>query len=416
MSIRASLWKLALGLMAAALALGSCGNDQQAKASGGGALRIGMLLALTGPGTAVGNPLAAGAQVWVDSLNAEKGGIAGKHKVELVLRDIRGGPATAVQAYNGLKREVVMFNVFGTAEMKALLPQLERDRGAALPTSLDADWIREPNLIPIGVPYQIEAINILDYYRQVEAEHRGRTVCAMGDNGPAGAAALEGVHFATRELGLHFAETAHFSTGDQEFTAQINQLQGGGCNAIVLVASPTDTARILSAAIQSRFSPRWLGLAPTWAASLANSPLKDYLKANYWLVHEGAQYGDMTIPGMPDFLARLKRHPPTLEVAKGDARLINGYAIGQVMTTLLEQAAKDGDLSKQGILRAITRVGTVSFGGLVGDYYYGPIDKRGPDRTSPIFKVDPTQPFGLTPIHAGFKSNVADGFKPERHR
>ncbi|MDP8960719.1 MAG: ABC transporter substrate-binding protein [Actinomycetota bacterium] len=411
MRVRARLRDLALGLVGVVLALAACGDTS---APSERLLRIGVLVPLTGPAAFLGSPLAAGAQVWVDSLNAEKGGVAGKYRVELVLRDSRGDPATTVQAYKGLKSEVVMFNVFGTTALKALLPQLERDGGAALANTLDADWIREPNLIPVGVPYQLEAINIVGYYVQAEAPQRGGTVCAMVEDSAFGEAAEEGVALATQELGLDPGETARFRSGDQEFTAQVTQLQRAGCDAIVLAAGAPDTSGILSTAARSRFAPRWLGLAPAWAAALATSPLQDYLEDNFWHVREGAQYGDRSIPGMAEFLAHIERYPPSLDVAKSDPRLINGYTQGKVMTAVLEQAVKEGDVSKEGILRAIPRVGTLSFDGLAADYYYGPIDERGPDPTSPIFKIDATEPFGLAPIHPGFKSQAADRFEPKR--
>jgi ABC-type branched-subunit amino acid transport system substrate-binding protein len=265
----------------------------------------------------------------------------------------------------------------------------------------------------VGVPLQIESINILEYYQRTEAERRGRKVCAIVDDSAAGESALEGVSYATKELGFDLPQTARFRPGDEDFTAQFSHLRGGGCDAVVLEAIPPDASSILSSAAQAGFSPRWLGLAPTWAAALAQSPLSNYLQENFWLVREGAQYGDRSIPGMAKLLERIERHPPSLDVTVGDPRLVNGYTQGHVMTAILEQAVKDGDVSKEGVLRAIPRVGTLSFDGLIGDYHYGPIQKRGPERESGIFGVDPTKPLGLTPIQEGFKSEAAERFEPE---
>jgi ABC-type branched-subunit amino acid transport system substrate-binding protein len=256
----------------------------------------------------------------------------------------------------------------------------------------------------------------LDYYQRTEAERRGRRVCAMVDDGAQGESALEGVGYAATALGFEFLETARFRPGDEDFTAQIRQLKDGGCAAVVLASIPPDTSGILSAAAQAGFRPRWLGLAPTWAPALAHSPLSGYLQDNFWLVRQGAQYGDRSVPGMATLLARIERHPPTVEVAEGDPRLINGYVQAQVITAVLEQAAKDRNLSAQGVLSAVTHVGTLSFDGLIGDYHYGSIDERGPERQSSIFRVDPGQPFGATPLEENLTSAAADRFEPEPAR
>ena len=64
----------------------------------------------------------------------------------------------------------------------------------------------------------------------------------------------------------------------------------------------------------------------------------------------------------------------------------------------LEKAVELGDLSHEGILEAITQLGTISFDGLSGDYVYGEADDRVPPTESTIFKVDPSNPTGLSAV------------------
>ena len=165
-------------VVAAALALAGCGGaaDDGDEGDGGSAslksgpgfdgktIKLGVLTPLSGPVAVIGLPLTAGNQVYFDYVNS-KGGIAGKYKVELVQEDTQYSPPKTVQQYNKIKGDVVAFTqVLGTAPTLAVLPQLRQDGMIAAPASLDALWVREENLLPVGGPYQVQASNSLGDY------------------------------------------------------------------------------------------------------------------------------------------------------------------------------------------------------------------------------------------------------------
>jgi ABC-type branched-subunit amino acid transport system substrate-binding protein len=171
--IKRVLWLVAV----LALLLAGCGgaaDDDEGEGGEGGAelqsvpgfdgttIKLGVLTPLSGPVAVIGLPLTAGNQVYFDYVNSQ-GGIAGKYPVELVQEDTQYRPDRTVQQYNRVKPDVVAFTqVLGTAPTLAVLPQLVEDGMIAAPASLDAFWVREPNLMPVGGPYQIQAINALD--------------------------------------------------------------------------------------------------------------------------------------------------------------------------------------------------------------------------------------------------------------
>ena len=104
----------ALGaLVAAALALTlpACGRDGPSAAPGfdGRTLRLGVLTPLQGPVAVVGRPLTTGGQLYFDWLNDERGGIAGRYRVELVVEDTGYRADTALAKYQKIKGSVVMF-------------------------------------------------------------------------------------------------------------------------------------------------------------------------------------------------------------------------------------------------------------------------------------------------------------------
>ena len=193
-----------------ALVLAGCGGAADEGESGGegdGAslkagpgfdgktIKLGVLTPLSGPVAVIGLPLTAGNQVYFDYVNSQ-GGIAGKYQVELVQEDTQYSPPKTVQQYNKVKSDVVAFTqVLGTAPTLAVLPQLRQDGMIAAPASLDALWVREENLLPVGGPYQIQAINALDYYVN-QADGKGKNVCSFIQDDAYGEAGQAGVDFA----------------------------------------------------------------------------------------------------------------------------------------------------------------------------------------------------------------------------
>ena len=163
---------------------------------------MGDITALSGSPAVIGAQLAAGQDVFWKYYNAEHGGIAGKYPVEVVLEDNLYDATTTVQKYNKMKNDVVMFSqVMGTAPTLALLPLLKADNVVAAPASQDAFWVREQQLFPVIEPYQIDAINAMDYMMK-EGGGQGKKVAAVIQNDVYGEAGLEGLQVRRRPDGL----------------------------------------------------------------------------------------------------------------------------------------------------------------------------------------------------------------------
>lgn len=410
--------------LTAALGVAGCGDDDDDEGGGNGAagapaetagfdgttIELGVLSPLSGPVAVIGQPLTAGNQLWFDKLNAD-GGVAGKYKVKLVQRDTRYDPPTAVQGYNRLKDETVAFvQILGTPIIQAVLPQIKRDGTVAGPATLDSEWVREPNLVPISGPYQIQAINAIDYYLRTEGKDGGKRICGAFQDDPYGEAGQEGVEFAVRELDQQLAASVKFRQGDKDFTGQVTQLKNANCDMVFITALPTETGAILGTAAQAKFAPRWIGQSPTWVQALSQSPLKDYLEARYWVVSEGPAWGDESVPGMKELIDAKKQFPPKAKVAEGDLYFTFGYNQARAMTAVLEKAVENGDLSHEGVLKAVQEVGTITLDGLGGDYEYGPIEERSPSRESSVFAVKASGPFGLDALETNFSSDAAEKF------
>jgi ABC-type branched-subunit amino acid transport system substrate-binding protein len=415
------LWIAAL----VALALAGCGGaaDEGESGDGGEAaslknvpgfdgktIKLGVLTPLSGPVAVIGLPLTAGNEVYFDYVNSE-GGIAGKYKVELVQEDTQYSPPKTVQQYNKVKGDVVAFTqVLGTAPTLAVLPQLRSDGMIAAPASLDALWVREENLLPVGGPYQIQAINALDYYVN-QADGKGKNVCSFIQDDAYGEAGQAGVDFAAEKLGFKVVDTQKFKVGDKDVTGQIQRLQRSKCDAVFLVATPTDAGTIWGTAAKLGFAPRWIGQSPSWIDELGTSPLAEYLQKTTWITAEGTEWGDEEVEGMTALVDRVKQFKPDQDP---DYYFTFGYLQGQAMTALLEKAVELGDLSHEGLMKASQELGDVSFDGLSGDYTYGPAEQRNPPRTTTIYEVDPDKPFGLGTLEYQYESDAAKEYEFEK--
>ena len=374
------------------------GEPQSVPGFDGETITLGVITPTSGAVALIGNPLTAGNQAYFDYINEEKGGIAGKYKVKLDIRDSGYDPTKAGQEYAASKGNVVMYaQLLGTPIVNALLEQLDSDGLVAAPASLDSFWVREPNLLPVGGPYQIQAINAVDWYFSQDG-NADKVLCTLSSDDPYGEAGLEGVEFAAEKLDKEIAVKAKFPAPPapqtpETFTAPISQLQGAKCDMVFFVATPTSTGAALGVAAAGSFEPQWIGQSPSWIGVLGASPLAPYLQKNFLVASEGPNYGDTSIPGMAELIRIKDKYAPDQQP---DVYFNFGYVQAKAVTALLEKAVEMGDLSHDGILAALEDLGTVSFDGLLGDYKYGPVDERVPPTNSSIFKVDAKSPTGLS--------------------
>lgn len=371
----------------------AAGTPEPVPGFDGETIRLGVVTPTSGPVAVIGEPLTNGNRAYWDYVNEELGGVAGEYPVELVIEDSAYDAPTAVQKYNQIKGDVVMFNqLLGTPIVNALLEQLTADNIVAQPATLDSFWVREQNLLPIGGPYQIQAINGVHWYVSEGGGSEDSAVCTLRQDDPYGEAGQEGVDFALEQLGMELTEEATFPVGNPDFTAQITQLQNAGCEMVWLVSTPSDTGGALGKAAELGYAPRWMAQSPTWIGTFVESELLPYLEANFTWVAEGPEYGDESVPGMSELIRIQETYTPD---QVPDVYFNFGYNESKAVHQVLEQAVEMGDLSHEGIVAAMNSIEALEFDGVLGEYGWGPPEDRDPPRGSSIFEVDASKPIGL---------------------
>jgi ABC-type branched-subunit amino acid transport system substrate-binding protein len=389
---------------------GSGGNAGKAPAAttgfDGTTITLGVITPQTGVAALIGKPLTNGNDVFFKRLN-DAGGIAGKYKVRLEVVDSQYQPQTAVQQYNATKGKVAAYvQILGTGVLKAVLPLLKTDNIVAGPATLDSFWIPEQQLMAIGAPYQVQAINAMDWWINQEG-NEGSTVCLMRQDDPYGEAGKAGLEFAAEELDFEIAEEVTFAATDTDWSAQVNQLKAANCELVQLVGLPNSTGGIMGAAEQIGFTPQWIGQAPTWLGAFKGNA---YMQEHFALVTEGPEWGDESVEGMKQLLADTAKYSPD---QAPDIYYLFGYAQAWSMAQVLERAVELGDLSRKGIVEAMNTVGTLDTGGLFGDYDYGPPEEREFPRAGRMFRVDATGASGLKAVTDLFASDAAKKFELE---
>jgi ABC-type branched-subunit amino acid transport system substrate-binding protein len=380
-------------VLAAVVACGGGGEAAvQAPGVSGDTIYVGALVPLSDAVAVIGKPVLAGLNTYFEALNAA-GGIGGKYKVKVLAEDITyANPSSGSQKYQKIKGQVTMFaSIIGTDQINGVLPLLSEDSILALPTTFDAEWVRNPNLLPWGVPYQLQAINGVGY-AITDGGYAGKPVCTMTLATGYGEAAVEGVDYMAKEMNFTVAAKATFKQDDQDFVAPVTQLKNANCAVIMMASLPSVTGKVLGAAAQLGYAPRWILTSPSYHHALAASPLKDYLAKTTWISWDGALYADSTTPAMRAFAAAQQKYAPD---QTPDLFYVAGYVMGYPVRATLEKAVASGNLGRSGIMAGAAAVPTLNTDGILSEWTYGAAAQRNPPRSGTIFKIDPGVPLSL---------------------
>lgn len=398
---------IALGL--ASVLTGCAGGGEAAATPGvsGDTIVIGALTPLSDAVAVIGKPMLGGLTAYFDRVN-EAGGVGGRYKVKILAEDITyANPSTGAQKYQKIKDQVAMIGmVVGTDQVNGLLPLLAEDSIVALPTTFDAEWVRNPSLLPWGTPYQIQAINGVGY-AITDGGLGGKPVCTMTLNTGYGEATVEGVDHLASAMGFTVAAKATFKQDDQDFVAPVTQLKNAGCAVVMLASLPSVTGKVLGTAAQLGFAPRWVATSPSWHQALAASPLKDYLVKTYWNSWDGPALSDTTVDGVRQMMAAQAKYSPG---QAPDFYYYAGYIMAYTVHAALDRAVASGNLARAGFRAAAVAPDTVTSDGLLSPFINGPAADRNPPRTGTILRVNPSAVIGLEVERSGFSVPAASTY------
>lgn len=364
-----------------------------------GTIKVGNILALSGPIAAGSKEQLVGQNAWYDKVNS-RGGLAGKYQIELVTADNQYNAQLAVQAYEKIRGDVVMLSgVLGTPSVKALVPLMTRYDGNAVPSNQDARIKDEPSLVPIFASYQTNVVNGMSYLNSSgRAKADSATYCALVMENDWGDAVVDGVTYIAKKLGSSLTEVQRFNPTDTQFTAQIQALKSAKCTVVAFGGAEGNTPSMVAAASQLDFTPTWVSEFIAHNVAFADMPeVAAYIKRHFLFTGPGNALDDTSVEGIKNLKDAVGDKPITLQ-------FVYGYMQAVTVTTILEKAIEMGDLSGKGIRQAIGSTETLTFQGLNGEVKLG--ETRILPRTTTLYQYNPTQQnqYGLDAVEVQYEA------------
>jgi branched-chain amino acid transport system substrate-binding protein len=215
----------------AAAVLGFCAA-LPAGAAEKGPLKVGALLAVTGPAAFLGAPEARTLEMLVEEMNA-KGGVDGR-KIQLVIKDTAGSPEKAVSFAKQLIEEDQVFAIIGPStsgesmQVKALVEQADMN----LISCAAAEVIVNPvathvfNVAPKD-RYAAEMI-----FRQMK-KMGVKKIGLLSSNTGFGKAGKEQVEKGAAAYGIVLAANEVYDKAATDLTAEVTKLKAAGVEAIL---------------------------------------------------------------------------------------------------------------------------------------------------------------------------------------
>lgn len=398
-------------LLVAALVATGCGSDDEgddgaSDDEGGGSpaevetgegvdddeIRVAVLNDFSGPIASIGTPAAVGAEIYFEALNAE-GGVCGRD-VTVVREDTQYDSQVAIQAYRAVEGDVAFITqLTGTQTVFALSEDVARDNLTTLAGSLAGSVIPLEDMYIVQTPFAVEAINGVSWAvedaveaEEVDAGDDGVVQIGVIYQGDAyGEEGLAAVQYAVEELGAEAAEVvaeASYSQGDEDLTAQVQDVEQAGAEVVWLHATPQQTAAILGVAAQRDYHPLFMGTSASYSSALAE-PLGDLLDG-YRVVTSNVSWGE-DVPEMRTMLQAVEDYAPDQEP---DNWLVTGWITGMITRAALERACDEGDLTRDGIEAAMDGL-EVDLNGLAPPVRYGSTpEERIPARATRVNEID----------------------------
>ena len=339
-------------------------------------IRVGALADLSGVFAGLVIQIVDAQSAYWDKVNAE-GGIGGK-MVEFVVEDNAYDVTTHLEKYELMRDEdngvVTLSQSTGSPHTAAIAEMLVEDGLSAIPLSWYSGW-PDPafgqNVFESYSNYCYESINGIDFlneYMQTEMGIANPTLGLVTFPGEYGQDGAAGVKIAAEALGIEIVydgEATFIPGADQ--TPVISGLAESGADMVWTTVTPSGMAELVGGAAAVGYLPMWSGNVPSFDYRLLGTAVGPILDTNFIVSTYTATWNSDGIPGLDEMKAWMLGHSPDLPVS--DAYIV-GWTEAMAAHAALDQAARNGDMTRQGVIDAYNQV-TVDYKGLAPNQSWG---------------------------------------------
>ncbi len=380
----------------------------------GSTIRIGLLTTTTHPvwGT-IGRAISAGIEARVAAIN-RRGGIAGKYRLVVVKGETNYDPAETLNQIQATKAGVAIYvSLLGTPSTEAAEPVLRSEGMIASPASQEARWASAPSLLPVFNSYQVQAINGIAYFAEQFATTNPGTrpiVCGVSVGTSFGEAGSEGIRAAAAVLPVTLGPIVTVAPTETSFATAVGALKGAGCHATFVTVGPAQTLGIVVTGRQLTFATRWIIMGAAFSDRIVTPQTGPLFEQGAWVVGDGTQWGDETVPGMAQMKAELLASDNRYWTENPDVGLSYGWAQARTIEQLLETAVARGDVSRSGLLSASQAMGSVDLGGIGSPINYSQPVRLANAKTT-IFNVDNSYRNAIRVLARDYSSPAAAAYR-----
>jgi ABC-type branched-subunit amino acid transport system substrate-binding protein len=356
-----------------------------------GTISIGLLSDLSGVFSSLVQVIVTGQEVYWENVNAN-GGIGGL-QVELMPVDTVYDIPTTVQRYEEIRDEVAAIgHSTGSPHTVAVNEMFQEDGMLAIPLTWYSGWSDDAinaNLMHHGVPYCLEAMNVIGYMADTLGD--ASTIAIASNPGDYGLDSYTGAVLAAEALGLEVVfegEGAINAADEATLTEVANGIAASGADIAWVTTSPGAFGSIFGQALAQGYEGVWSGANPSFNPALIapDSAIRDAMAASsYWSAYPNVWGADT--PGVQEATQMLM---DSGRVDQPVSAYFEGFVEAQIMHAALQQAYDNGDMTRAGILAAAKSLEEVDFNGLApNETYVGSNNEQVQRVSGVIFAPDP---------------------------
>jgi branched-chain amino acid transport system substrate-binding protein len=195
-------------------------------------IKVGAILAVTGPASFLGAPEAKTLEMLVADVNA-KGGVGGK-KIELIIKDSQASPEKAISFAKQLIEEEKVFAIIGpsTSGETMAIKNLAEESKTLLLSCAAAEVIVKPVAKYVFKTPQMDRDAVIRIFEQMKKMNISK-IGVLSSNTGFGKAGKEQIEKLAPEHGIQIAVNEVYDKAATDLTAEVTKVKAAGVQAII---------------------------------------------------------------------------------------------------------------------------------------------------------------------------------------